>query len=114
LRRIIHEVFVGDEREWAVALANHSVGYRYSLDARKEECRFVWAENADFERSHVSWKSGARNEGSSLEVGFEVVESGTVAPDGTAKGGHEPGAVPGVQAVGEQDVLWRPVPLQPL
>src|SRR5262245_35720215 len=74
LRRIIHEVLVGDKREWAVALANHSVGYRYGPDAGKKKRRFVWTENADLENSHTSWQSVARNKGPSLEVRLEVVE----------------------------------------
>src|SRR6185295_8423238 len=114
LRQIIHEVLVGDEREWTIALADHAVGDRCGPDARKEECRFVWTKNADLKSPRASWQSVARNEGPSLEVRLEVIESRTMAPNRAAKGGHEPGAMPGVQAAGEEDVLWRPMPLQPL
>src|SRR5262245_54368485 len=114
LRRIIHEVLVGDKREWTVALADHSVGYCCGPDTGKEQNGFVRTKHPDVENSRAARQSVARNEGPSLEVMLEVVDPRTVAPDRAAKGGYEPDAVPRVQTVGEEDVLWGPVLLQPL
>src|SRR5437867_4230764 len=114
LRRNVHEVLVGDEGERAIAVADHPVGYRHGPDAGEEKCGLVRAEDADLESPRASWQGVARSERASLELRNKLIEPGAVAPDGAAKSGNKLSAVPKVQPVGEEDVLWRPMPLQPL
>ncbi len=48
-----------------------------------------------------------RGEGVGIQLRTKLVKPGAVAPDGAADGGNEPGAVPRVQPVGEDEVPWR-------
>ena len=68
LRRNVHEELVGDEGERAVAVANHSVGYRHGPDAGEEERGLIRAEDADLASAHASWQRVARSERASLEL----------------------------------------------